>query len=172
MATSRKRKICATFLVAYFDNLFLPVLSKVIKTSISRDCTRMAEINRISSMNWVPQLKWVSKSFSKVYIVVDGLDECSMPGDLLSEISNEIVTPPNVKMLVVSRPEPGNTQPWTGFEHLEIEDVYVETDLTTYIDWRLNHDIGLKHIRSQIKRRDQRESLPQKLRNVAAPFAI
>lgn len=105
----------------------------------------------------LPQLTapliWFSKFFSKIFIVVDGLDECSTPTDVCSVLL-KCLRANNINVLATSRPERDIATLFRSKQEvreLEIQDKSVESDIGVYIDWRLSRDDNLKSIKKQLK---------------------
>jgi hypothetical protein len=91
----------------------------------------------------------MGRGLAKVFIIVDGLDECSMP----SEISSLLVkcVDETIKIWAASRLEREITDEFSGQSQLELDDALVEVDIQTYINWRLANDRGLKKVKPAFK---------------------
>lgn len=111
--------------------------------------------------------KWLSKSFSSIYIVIDGLDESSVPSELCQTLS-QCLTMKNVNVLATSRPETeieASFNKVSNLKRLEVEDDFVDADIQIYIDWRLTCDQKLNRIKPQLKQ-DIKEKLYSKSRGM------
>ena len=91
---------------------------------------------------------WFSKFFDKVYIVVDGLDECSRGTEVCAALS--ILATGNVKVLTTSRPDVDIVHSFCQMPQLDI-DSHVRPDIETYIDRRFVQEDGLRCIKSSMK---------------------
>ena len=107
-------------------------------------CSRAISISELTTT-----ITWLSRSFNTVYIVVDGLDECSDRTSIcraISELAQE-----NIKVLATSRPETDIASSFSAVKQLEVEETFAQADLAIYIDWRLEHNERLKIIKPALK---------------------
>jgi len=96
-------------------------------------------------------LKWIAESFSEVFILIDGIDECPdrenfcMSLGCLSESSN-------VKVLVAGRPEHdiATTDVFRGTAVLKIDED-VRDDITTHVRWCIERDRKLRRHSAELK---------------------
>ena len=86
---------------------------------------------------------------SQVYIVVDGLDECLTPADISSTLSGLATT--HINVLASSRVQKTIADEMEGKHQLRLEDQAVQTDIATYIDWRICTDRGFRRAKDHIK---------------------
>jgi hypothetical protein len=84
-------------------------------------------------------IDWISKSFSRLYVIVDGLDECVNIEGLLNLALKFPVEASTVNVLMTSRPEIDIERSFVGKPQLGIEK-FVQEDISRYIEWRLNND--------------------------------
>jgi len=97
----------------------------------------------------VAWIKSISQTFKMVSIIIDGLDECSMP----SEIASLLVkcSAPNIRILATSRPAGEICDEFSKLPQMELDYALVQADIDTYIDSHLTHDRGLQKIKSSFK---------------------
>jgi hypothetical protein len=98
-------------------------------------------------------IKWFSKWFTTLYIIVDGVDESSRRSELCGILSL-CLEMKNAIVLATSRPESeieGSLKKIRNFQKLEVEDRFVSADIKVYIDWRLCRETKLKNIKPQLK---------------------
>ena len=97
----------------------------------------------------VSELQWISHCFSEVYIIVDGLDECS---------GREIIHPNLVRLaerarvLVTSRPETDIVSAFSAQTHLNIDEG-VKRDILTHVQWQMDNNKKFSHIRPSLKQK-------------------
>lgn len=113
---------------------------------------------RLSSEELISIITRISKFFESIYILVDGLDECLKREDLVELIQTLAVEAHTVNIAVTSRPEMEFERAFAGRPCIRVGiDEFVDSDISIYIDWRLEHDVKLKSIRAnrkhEIKRR-------------------
>ena len=89
--------------------------------------------------------------FSRVYLVIDGMDEIAERQHILSFV-NSLQRSVNVHLLVVSRPLHDIEKQLSSTLRLNIEANLCLKDIQTYIQWRLNHDQKLKRIKPSLKK--------------------
>lgn len=93
----------------------------------------------------------LAKSFHHVFIVVDGVDECSNSDQERLCKSLLQLSKQNIKVLVVSRWERCIYGVFHRQRFLEVTKDQVAEDITKYIDWNLERDDTLKHIKNDFK---------------------
>jgi len=96
-------------------------------------------------------LKWVSRYFSEIFIIIDGVDECS-DRNKFCESLGYLVETDNVKVLVASRPEHDIatadvflTKPFLNID----EDV--KLDISTHVNWCMEKDKKFLRYRPELK---------------------
>jgi hypothetical protein len=94
-------------------------------------------------------VRWISKTLSRVYIIVDGLDECLTPADISSTLLGLATT--HINVLVSSRSEKVIADEMEGKHQLRLEDRAVQTDIAMYIDWRMCTDRGFRRAKDPMK---------------------
>jgi len=99
-------------------------------------------------------LEWSFKFFSEVYLIIDGLDECSDRMCLLRKLYAFRAS--NVRVLVTSRPEIDISLAFTGKQSLVIDD-HVMDDIATHVAWALESEPRLSNIHTGLKDEIQRE---------------
>lgn len=95
-------------------------------------------------------LKMMS-GFSRIYLVIDGVDEIVERQHILSFIKS-IQRSVNVHLLVVSRPLRDIEKQLSSTLRLNIEANLLLEDIQTYIQWRLNNDQKFKRIKPSLKK--------------------
>jgi hypothetical protein len=113
--------------------------------NLYRDSHKDPTVSELAS-----SIRWLSKFFKRIYIVLDGLDECPQPIDVCAVLSELAVM--NIKVLVLSQPGGDIAVSMKDKQKLEIEKRFVEADIAVYIDWRLQHDHNLGRMKPQLKR--------------------
>lgn len=98
----------------------------------------------------VDTIKAIASFFHSIYIVIDGLDECSKREDLLHLVLGLATEAETVNVAVVSRPEIDIQRAFSGRSNLGIDD-FVHADISVYIEWRLEHDVKLSRINANLK---------------------
>lgn len=91
----------------------------------------------------------IAKHFHEVYIVIDGIDECSAQTDLC-KIAIELAVVP-IKVLVTSRPEREISEIFFEKIQLEITEEISSADISTHVDWIFRNDLILKKIKLDLK---------------------
>jgi hypothetical protein len=97
----------------------------------------------------VDQIKHTARGLTKAYIIVDGLDECVMPSEICSLLVKCVAE--NINIWATSRPEGEIRGEFSGQSQLVLEDSLVQTDIETYINWRLDNERGLEKIKPPLK---------------------
>ena len=100
----------------------------------------------------------ISESFSKVYIVVDGIDECSAEGRPKLCESILRLAGGNRKVFLTSRWERDIAGVFGKECHLEMTEEFTSIDKALHIDWFLENDPKLK-IRPDLLKNDIKASL-------------
>lgn len=94
-------------------------------------------------------LQYISENFKDVYIIIDGLDECTPREDLLSSLSR--ITCPHLHVFISSRPEKDVGIAFEGKPQIRMDDESVKKDIALHIDRRLEHDDKLKWMATKFK---------------------
>lgn len=92
----------------------------------------------------------IRTSFSKVYLVVDGLDEFTNRLEILSLI-NRLLNMNKFNILVASRPEHEFEKAFVNNHRLNIEENLVSEDISSYVTWQLENDEKLSKIKPVLK---------------------
>lgn len=87
-----------------------------------------------------------------MYLIIDGLDECSGRKSLLSTLLEFNVR--NIKILVTSRPELDIKEVLSTNHSLNIDD-HVVNDIVTYVRWEIESDPKLSKIEQRLKQEIQ-----------------
>ena len=95
-------------------------------------------------------LERMKTSFSRVYFVVDGIDEITDRRELLSLI-DQLLSMTMFNILVVSRPERDIETAFAWSYRLKVEANIVQNDISSYVDWQLDHDNKLRLIKQPLK---------------------
>jgi Ankyrin repeat len=110
--------------------------------------------NNLNTSNLVPALiactKWIAAFFTDVTIMLDGLDECSRPWEDFLDHTSQLASG-NIKMLVTSRPEGPMFEAFCVKPQMAFDDALIQTDIATYIDFRLANNRGLRNIKVSLK---------------------
>jgi hypothetical protein len=88
-------------------------------------------------------------SYNRIYIVLDGLDECANREPLL-EILSTLETE-KLNLFVTSRFEKDIEKAFEGKESLGVDQECVQIDIATHIGWMLDSDKKLKCIKLDLK---------------------
>jgi len=94
-------------------------------------------------------LEWISNSFDRMYIIIDGLDECKERKELLTLLRQISAT--NLHVLVTSRPETDIRKAFEGKPCLEMLEDAVQHDIAIHIEWMLTHDEDLEDLPHSLK---------------------
>jgi hypothetical protein len=94
-------------------------------------------------------LERIASSYSIVYIVLDGLDECARREALLEALST--IETEKLNVLVTSRCEKDIELAFEGKESLEIDKECVQIDIVTHIGSMLDNHKNLKRIVPSMK---------------------
>lgn len=89
-------------------------------------------------------------AFSRVYLVIDGVDEIAERQHIL-EFINRHLRSVNFHLLVASRPLHDIEKHLYGTLQLNIEANLILEDIKTYIHWRLYNDQKFKRINASLK---------------------
>jgi hypothetical protein len=98
-----------------------------------------------------------SKTFSQVYIVVDGIDECPKRTELCESILK--LSGANVKVLITSRRERDIADLLHNQNQVEISKDSSSADISIHIDWMFENDKKLTAIKSDLKKQIKSELL-------------
>jgi hypothetical protein len=90
----------------------------------------------------------ISSSFSKVFIIIDGIDEC--PAGTRREFCASLLTLTrgNIKLFVTSRRERDIGEEFSEVPHLEMTEDLSSIDKAIHLDWAFQNDRELKKIKS------------------------
>jgi hypothetical protein len=91
-----------------------------------------------------------ARSVSKLYVVIDGLDEISDREKSFS-ILGQLRLATTVKFLIVSRPLQDIERSLPEVPHIKIQADMLAHDVSTYVSWRLNNDPKLTSIQAPLK---------------------
>ena len=97
-------------------------------------------------------LEWISGFYNDVHLVIDGLDECTKREQLLLQLTRLRGT--NIKLFVTSQPESDTTIAFHRKPVLKIDE-YNNSDILTYVQWQLENDPKLTHIKPALKQEIQ-----------------
>jgi hypothetical protein len=97
-------------------------------------------------------LSRISLFFNRLYIVIDGFDECNCSGDRVDIIQGILGDCIKVNLLVVSRPERDIEKALRGKPTLVMDETSNSHDIKQYIEWRLDTENKLSHLTDEIKR--------------------
>lgn len=115
-----------------------PEMAAIRELQKSRIATRREVIDTL-----VSSFQMISKNFDRLYVVVDGIDECADDRSEIISILRKLVTK-NVYLLMTSGPEKDIAEAMNSCEQLIMEHACVNTDIATYIEWELNYDRKLR----------------------------
>jgi len=113
---------------------------------------RFLENNTIFSGEFVlSSLEWIGDFFSEIFIIIDGVDECSNR-DEFCESLRRLVERTKMSVLVVSRPEHeiATADVFIGKSTLNIDDA-VKLDISTHVRWYMEKDKKLQRYRPELK---------------------
>lgn len=90
---------------------------------------------------------------SKIFLLIDALDECSSRDEVLHFLMDLTKSKQNINVLVTGRDEPNIREELTSVTRLEIETRLhdVESDIQRYIDHRLQSDRKLHWLSASVK---------------------
>jgi len=94
-------------------------------------------------------LEAITSSYTQVYIVLDGLDECLKRDELLEMFSKLGTYKFNI--FVTSRPEKDIEKAFEGKPRLGFDQESVQYDIQTHIGWMLENNKKLKNIKAELK---------------------
>lgn len=86
-----------------------------------------------SSDSPVSLLKAVTASLERLYIVVDGIDECENPVDILELLRDLLTSSSNARLLVLSRDIPSIRKALSIHPTLQINPAYTNQDIRIYL---------------------------------------
>jgi hypothetical protein len=113
--------------------------------------TRFDESKNLSIERVQLFLNWISQFFSEIYVIIDGVDECT-DRDEFCESLGHLVKNSNIKVLVASRPEQdiATAQVFLGKPALNIDEA-VKTDISTHVEWYIEKDRKLRRHKPALK---------------------
>jgi hypothetical protein len=137
------------------------ILRQLLSCCYRRDSenTLDAELKRFYNQNkdrniraseLVQQIGLQSSGFKKAFVIVDGLDECNMPSEICSLLL-KCVQAGTLNIWATSRPKGNIRGEFSGHPQLGLDDALVQTDIETYIDWRLAKDRGFARVNRSFK---------------------
>lgn len=98
---------------------------------------------------FLSHLLFMVEVFDDVYIIVDGLDECTARDKLLQLLT--VQSPSNMHVFASSRPEKDIEVMFKEYPQLKMDEAGLKLDISKHIDYRLAHDPALKMIKSNLK---------------------
>lgn len=138
--------------------IFSSLLKQLVNQWFSERCNLPileAEKDRLSgstSLSHVlSSLKWIFQHFSDVFLVIDGVDECSDRQEFCESLAL-LVENHTIKVLVTSRPEHdiATAAVFMGQPVLNIEEA-VKYDISTHVSCYIEKDRKLKRLRAELK---------------------
>jgi len=99
-------------------------------------------------------LEWSFESFTEVYLIIDGLDECWDRASLLRMLCS--LGANNIKVLVTSRPEIDICTALRDKPSLGIDD-HIMDDIATHVAWAMESEAKLSLIRPELKLEIQKD---------------
>lgn len=94
-------------------------------------------------------MEMISSSFNRVYIIVDGLDECANRKKLLHILST--LKTEKLNLFLTSRYEKDIEIAFRDKEKLAMDEKCIQTDIGKHIEWMLEQNPQLSHIKPQLK---------------------
>lgn len=94
-------------------------------------------------------IKWIARFFGEIYVIIDGLDECTTREPLLLLLQKLKLK--NGRILFSSRPKGDIMTAFEGRPSLAI-DGKNSMDIATHVNWKLNHDPRLIRIKQSLKK--------------------
>jgi hypothetical protein len=94
-------------------------------------------------------LKAIASSYTQVYIILDGLDECLNRDPLLETLST--LETDKLNVLVTSRTEKDIEESFEGKARVGFDQKSVQYDIQTHIGWMLENRKKLKNIKPELK---------------------
>jgi hypothetical protein len=116
--------------------------------------SRYSEDSDRSIESFITSLEWTFTFFAEIYLVIDGLDECSDRRGILAQLSSWEVK--NLRILVTSRPEVDIASSFRMKTSMGIDD-HVPDDIVTHVRWMMETDPKLCGIRPNLKVEIQEE---------------
>jgi hypothetical protein len=97
-------------------------------------------------------LKWISEYFSDIFVIIDGIDECS-DREGFCESLGYLVQVKTFKVLVAGRPEHdiATADVFRGKSIVRIDDVVVNNDISTHVRWYIEKDRKLRRHSGELK---------------------
>ena len=83
-------------------------------------------------------LEWISGMYERVYIVIDGLDECENRKTLVNSL--EKLSPDTFNLFITSRPENDIEKAFASKRKMGMDDLYVQQDIAAHIKVVLDED--------------------------------
>jgi len=113
--------------------------------------TRFSESPKVTNDFVLSFLNWISEYFSEVFLVIDGVDECSDYEEFCESLAR-LVESPTIKVFVASRPEHGiaTANVFVAKPVLNIDDK-VKCDISTHLSHYIENDRKLKRLRPELK---------------------
>ena len=138
------------------SNIFGSLLKQLLKQLVSSADTSCLDIiitrYKIdfipSEETIVSDLEWIVHWFSDVYLIIDGIDECSKRETLPFVLQ---CLAERAEVLVTSRPEKDLADVFIGKPCLNIDDP-VKNDIIKHVKWQMANHEKLRNIRRSLKR--------------------
>lgn len=96
-------------------------------------------------------LEWMSSHFTEVYVIIDGIDECSDRETFCLSI-RRLISVANMKLLVAGRPEQdiAASDAFHGKPTLSIDEA-IKVDISTHVNWYIESDQKLCRKKEALK---------------------
>jgi hypothetical protein len=86
----------------------------------------------------ISALEWILSTFDRVWIIIDGLDECVERKGLLNILS--VLARQPMSLFITSRPEKDVEKAFQGMPSLEMDQKPIKSDIAAHVDWSLAQD--------------------------------
>lgn len=94
-------------------------------------------------------LEWISSTYERVYVIIDGLDECDKRKSIVKHLSKLVTNV--VNLFVTSRPETDIEKAFEGRPNMTMDDEQLQQDITAHVKWTLDNDEDFADIAIQLK---------------------
>jgi hypothetical protein len=94
-------------------------------------------------------LEWAANLYHMVYIIVDGLDECSDRRPLVDSLLK--LTTKKINLLITSRPEKDIEKAFHERSSVGVGIDCVREDIATHVNWKLQHDESFERFGVKLK---------------------
>lgn len=102
----------------------------------------------------VAVLEWLSMAtYQRVYVIIDGLDECQTRKELLivlMKLANNKLNS-RLNLLITSRPEEDIKSAFNGRPNAEMDPDGVRSDIQSYVTWILDHHHNFNDVSKDLK---------------------